>query len=129
MAGELSSTRQLDPADREHSNAQLAIKEDRETERVATRARRGSVNIAASSSPSNVVRIQDFKARDTVDALEELLASARSGRISGLAFAIKYDGKEHAFGLTGDYLERPMDAAAMVIRVQHRLNQLIDKME
>lgn len=77
----------------------------------------------------NVTHFEEFAARDTVAALEELLARATRGQIRGLAFAIKTGPLRHRLGLTGDYWKDPGEALKATARMQYKANQLITERE
>lgn len=74
----------------------------------------------------SVTSIIEFRNKETISVLEELLAQARAGDISGFAFACKYGGNRHGIGLTGDYRKDPIEALAVTARIAHVLNTLYD---
>lgn len=74
----------------------------------------------------SVTKIAEFRSKETVAVLEELLADARLGKITGFAFACKYGEKNHGIGLTGDYRKDPIEVLAVHGRIQHVLNTLVD---
>lgn len=57
-----------------------------------------------------VTPIEQRRTRDTILALEQLLAQARDGKIRGLIWIVKYDSNNHAPGATGEYVKYPMSA-------------------
>jgi hypothetical protein len=72
-----------------------------------------------------VIRITEYQNRDTVSALEDMLARARRGEILGLCFAYKIDQKNHGIGLTGEYITDPTDVLAVVSRIEFEVNMLV----
>jgi hypothetical protein len=73
-----------------------------------------------------VTSIVEYRNKETVAVLEELLDQARRGEITGLAFACKVGDKNHGIGLTGDYRDDPISTLAVVSRIAHVLNGLYD---
>jgi len=72
-----------------------------------------------------VVRIVEYRNRDTVKALEDMLARAKRGEIRGLCFAYKIDDRNHGIGLTGEYITDPTDVLAVVSRIEFEVNMLV----
>ena len=62
----------------------------------------------------------------TIEVLEDLLAAARRGKISGLAWACRFGPNNHAIGVTGHYKRNPLETMAVLARAKHRLHQRID---
>ena len=65
----------------------------------------------------NVVSLQRVKARishDVVDALEQLLIGARSGDITGIAFACALPGMRHFTDVAGTFYTNPTFARGAV---------------
>lgn len=75
---------------------------------------------------ANVTKITEYKTREVVAALEELLEQARRGEISGFAFACKFGDRHHGIGLTGDYRKDPLPVLAVTARISARINQILD---
>lgn len=71
----------------------------------------------------NVVRMQEFRNRELVGVLRELLQLAERGTVSGLAFVVKIGRKGHRSGLTGDYSRNPDEALSAAVRLKERLLQ------
>lgn len=76
-----------------------------------------------------VTRIEEYKSRETIKLLEELLERARLGEILGLVFCVRLGVKAHAMGVSGHYLEDPVMAIAVTARMNHRLNVAADDIE
>lgn len=76
--------------------------------------------------PPNVTHIEEFRNKETIGVLEELLELAKAGQITGFVFACKYNSKRHGIGLTGDYRKDPIEALAISARIIHVLNTLHD---
>jgi hypothetical protein len=72
-----------------------------------------------------VIRITEYRDRDTINVLEDLLERAKRGEIRGMCFAIKTDVAHHGIGLTGEYIEDPTDVLAVVSRIEFEVNMLI----
>lgn len=73
----------------------------------------------------NVTTIEDYRSRDMIEALEDLLGRARKGQLRGFAFAIKVGSRRHRVGFTGTYWDDPTEALGCVTRMEYKLNQLI----
>lgn len=58
----------------------------------------------------NVVQLREFKNRDLVDTMRELLALAEAGHIEGHCFVVKLGAGDHRAGVTGDYKRAPAEA-------------------
>ena len=74
-----------------------------------------------------VTKLDEWKNRDTVETLADLLEKARKGEISGLLFSVRLGAKHHAMGAAGEYLSDPMMAVGIAARMQHRLHIMIDE--
>jgi len=61
-----------------------------------------------------VTSIVEYRNREIIEALESLLRKARSGEVSGMAYAVKISTKKHGMGIAGDYCEQPHVAACVV---------------
>jgi len=72
-----------------------------------------------------VIRIHEYLNRDTISALEDMLARAKRGEIHGLCFAFKLDDRHHGIGLTGEYVDDPTDVLAVVSRIAFEINFLV----
>lgn len=73
-----------------------------------------------------VTTIFEYRARETIACLEQLLQEARRGEISGFAFACKRGDHDHGIGLTGNYRDDPLPVLAVTSRIDHVVNDLID---
>lgn len=76
-----------------------------------------------------VTRLSEYKNKETVGVLEQLLAQARNGDISGLLFCVRLSSNHHAMGISGIYHADPTQAVTGCGRMKHRLNLMIDAME
>lgn len=72
-----------------------------------------------------VIRITEYRNRDTISALEDMLGRAKRGEIRGLCFSFKLDDKNHAMGLTGEYATDPTDVLAIASRLAFEVNMLV----
>lgn len=77
----------------------------------------------------NITKIAEYKNRNTVAVLEELLQQAKHGDITGFAFACKLGETLHGIGLTGDYRADPIQGLSITARLQHLLNRAVDGLE
>lgn len=73
----------------------------------------------------NTTRLAEYRNRDTIEALTELLRLARDGRIRGLVFTAWASPRRHVIGITGDYWHDPAQALAAANRMAYLLNQHI----
>lgn len=53
--------------------------------------------------------------------LEGLASDAKAGKISGLAFVVKYGQREHRAGAAGDYRHDPEQALSATARMKRHL--------
>jgi hypothetical protein len=68
-----------------------------------------------------VVKLDRYRNRQTIEALESLLARAKDGLIAGLALSFRTrEGFEDSV-ITGDYLEAPDSAAASMLRLSMKI--------
>lgn len=72
-----------------------------------------------------VVRIVEYKNRDTISALEDMLGRAKRGEILGLCFSYKIDQGHHGIGLTGEYITDPTDVLAVASRINFEVNMIL----
>ncbi len=77
---------------------------------------------------NNVIRIVEYKSRETVEALETMLEMARAGEISGMVFALRLGDWNHGVGVTGEYEKDPIAAASVAARILKILGNRADKM-
>ena len=75
---------------------------------------------------ASVVKLAEWRARPTVDALRALLAKAERGEISGLLYVAKEGRRPQRVGLTGEFRDDPIQALAITERVRHMINGLVD---
>jgi len=78
---------------------------------------------------SEIVKISDYKSRDTMDVLKLLMDQVDRGEIRGLVFVARLGPKHHGMGMTGEYHSDPLLALAAVSRVTYRLNRLAEARE
>lgn len=72
-----------------------------------------------------VIRITEYRNRDTINVLEDLLARAKRGEVLGLCYAFKRNAGHHGIGLTGEYIDDPTDVLAVASRIDFEVNMLI----
>jgi hypothetical protein len=63
---------------------------------------------------SNVVRLIEYKNKDTIEVCQEIIALAKAGEVSGMIFALREGDKVHGIGLTGAYRDDPFTAKVVV---------------
>ncbi len=73
-----------------------------------------------------VSKFVEYANKETIDALEGLWRQALTGEVTGVLFAAIVGPKKHVIGMTGKYAEDPMMAAAVTVRMQHKLNEMAD---
>ena len=70
-----------------------------------------------------VVQIAEYRNREIVEYLEQLLEAAKAGEVTGLAFAVK-QGQWHAtIGTLGDYSVDYVGALGVVARLISFINR------
>lgn len=65
--------------------------------------------------------------RDTVRALEALLADARAGRLIGIAYVAMYGRGEYVVGLEGETRKSPTMTRGMLHLLDDELSEIIHK--
>ena len=73
-----------------------------------------------------LLKISEYKTKDTGAVLRELTAQWEAGELTALAFACKIGDRHHGIGITDDYRRDPLSALGVSVRIQHVINQLID---
>jgi len=76
-----------------------------------------------------ITQILEYKTRDTVSALTELLHRAQHGRLHGLVFICKTGPRRHRVGITGEYAADPAQALGAAVRLSYRLNLAVTEAE
>jgi len=76
-----------------------------------------------------VTKIADFKSKETVEMLRDLLEKAENGEILGLVFCVRLGIRRHAMGVSGHYKDDPVMAVAVTARMGHRLNVAADALD
>lgn len=69
----------------------------------------------------HLVYLSRYKNREVVKVLEEMLALARAGELSGLAYVIKTAPAEHSAGAAGDYRRHPEQALSATFALERHL--------
>lgn len=70
-----------------------------------------------------VVSLSQYRSRELVAALKDLLELAERGQVRGLAFVAKIGRHGHRAGLTGDYSRNPDEALLAAVRLKEKLLQ------
>lgn len=73
---------------------------------------------------NNVVKLEQYRARGTIETLEALLAGAKQGRITGLAVAWRCRSGAHGGATAGDYQRDPIAALGAVSKLWAQVNQI-----
>lgn len=68
-----------------------------------------------------VVSLAQYKNRELIAVLREMLHLAEDGHAHGLAFVLKMGPKRHWSGLTGDYSRNPDEALPAAVRLKDRI--------
>ena len=74
----------------------------------------------------SVTKLVEYANRETIETLEDLLKQARQGEIKGFLFAVRLGIKRHAMGVSGEYANDPIMAAAVTSRILYKLHTLAD---
>lgn len=69
--------------------------------------------------------VKDTVSRDTVDALEQLLELAKSGDITGIAFAAALRGRRYVTNVAGTCFRDATAARGMVATLDDELSAII----
>lgn len=69
-----------------------------------------------------VIKLDEYRNRDVVSALRDLLAMAENGEVQGLVFVAKL-GQAHRAGALGDYRLHPEQALPAATRMQRHLKR------
>ena len=69
--------------------------------------------------------VPDALSHDTVEAIEELLAQARSGQIIGIAFVAMYKRRHYIANSAGEAYRNPTFTRGMVGALDDQLAQLM----
>lgn len=72
-----------------------------------------------------VIRITEYKNRDTISLLREALEMAIDGKVHGVCLAMKFDGTHHGMALAGEYFDDPTDVLAVASRIDFEVNLLV----
>jgi hypothetical protein len=72
-----------------------------------------------------VIRITEYKNRDTISLLREALELAVDGKVTGVCLAMKFDQTHHGVALAGEYFDDPTDVLAVVSRIDFEVNMLV----
>ena len=66
----------------------------------------------------------DLAQKETIQALEDLLAEARAGRINGFAYISRGDGLDYAVGAAGTALKCPDSTQQLLILLYTELSKI-----
>lgn len=69
--------------------------------------------------------VKDYISRDTVEALQQLLAGAQSGHITGVAFAAALKNRRYITNVAGTCFRDATAARGMVATLDDELSELI----
>jgi len=79
------------------------------------------------NKPANVTRIAEWKHKDTIEALEYLLAMAKRGEITGFIYGVRVGDWHHGIGVTGHYRDDPIAGLGATGRIFSALNRLAEQ--
>lgn len=65
------------------------------------------------------------EAKEVADALEDLAAVVRSGKVNGLMFQFSTSDGGHFHGVAGHYRSNPIEAVGAITRLKVRIIQLM----
>jgi hypothetical protein len=68
-----------------------------------------------------LVSLTEYKNRELVAVLRELLELAEGGAAHGLAFVVKLGRGDHRAGMAGDYKRRPEEALSATFLLERHL--------
>lgn len=78
--------------------------------------------------PNNVIRIIEYRNKDTIAVCEEIIEKAKRGEIVGMLYAIRLNDFDHGIGATGKYRDDPISGLAAAGRLLNVLSKLANKM-
>lgn len=73
-----------------------------------------------------VVQIGDFRGKETVAVLRELLVKASRGEVAALGFNVEFKDGTQKTGFTGRYRADPAEALRVANRMSQQLNAIQD---
>jgi transcriptional regulator with XRE-family HTH domain len=76
---------------------------------------------------ASVTTFSEYKTKTMLALLAEIEAQVKSGEITGLLISAKRGESHHGLALLGDYLDDPAQVPAVTVRINYRINQLIDE--
>jgi DNA polymerase III sliding clamp (beta) subunit (PCNA family) len=76
-----------------------------------------------------VVHLGDFRGKETVAVLRELLVKASKGQIVALGFNVEFKDGTQKTGFTGKYKSDPAQALRVANKMSQRLNAIRDLRE
>jgi hypothetical protein len=71
----------------------------------------------------NVIHIKERRSHTVINVLEEMLTLAKSGELTGLAFAVKLGTWHASIGTCGDYTTNDVEALGAVSRLYSYVNR------
>lgn len=71
--------------------------------------------------------VEQLVSRDTVETLECLLACARAGEVTGIAFGATLKGGRYITDITGQCLEQPTHARGLIAFLADQLAGLVHR--
>jgi hypothetical protein len=75
---------------------------------------------------SVVVRLGDYRTKDAVAVLRELLVLASRGKVAAFGFNVELKDGTQKTGFTGKYAADPAEALRVATRMSQRLNAIQD---
>ena len=72
----------------------------------------------------SVVQLGDYRGKETVAVLRELLIRASRGQVAGFGFNVEFKDGTQKTGFTGKYKANPTEALRVANRMSQRLNDI-----
>jgi hypothetical protein len=68
-----------------------------------------------------LINLEQYRAKEVVEALSALLAAAEAGEIQGLAYIVKVGSDDHRAGTAGTYRRQPEQALRATFALERHL--------
>lgn len=75
---------------------------------------------------SVVVQLGDYRGKETLTVLRELLVKASKGEVAAFGFNVEFNDGTQKTGFTGKYKVDPVEALRVANRMSQRLNAIQD---
>lgn len=74
-----------------------------------------------------LIKLDEYRNRGVVNALEELLAMARSGQIKAVSVVAKFTHDDHRAYLAGDYKHHPAEALTATFMMERNIEKRMNR--